>query len=177
MRAPCLTQVQQPIPRGLPCLTTFFHLFLEKYIVCDVCGLRSPSFGSSNVLYITPADTSSMQDNYKDCNKNCKNLVLDVIRTLGTWNQAIYYNLQNIYFSSLIDLDTLTIMSTKNRCSIPIDTTVMLGPLKFSLRAIIDHHGPSIHSSHHTASINCCKRNAVATIKFKGFQMIFMTVE
>ena len=49
----------------------------------------------------------------KDCNKNCKNLVLDVIKTFGTSNQAKYYNLQNICFSSLIDLDTLTIMSPK----------------------------------------------------------------
>ena len=38
-----------------------------------------------------------------------------------------------------------------------MDTTVRLGPLKFSLRATIDHHGPSIHSGHFTASINCCK--------------------
>ena len=50
---------------------------------------------------------------YKDCNRNCKNSVLDVIRTFGTSNQAIYYNLLNIYFSSLIDLDTLIIMSPK----------------------------------------------------------------
>ena len=27
---------------------------LEKSIVCDVCGLISPSFESSSVLYITP---------------------------------------------------------------------------------------------------------------------------
>ena len=46
---------------------------------------------------------------------------------------------------------------TKDRCSIPLDTTVRLGPLKFSLRANIDHHGPSTHPGHYTASINCCK--------------------
>ena len=40
----------------------------------------------------------------------------------------------------------------------PMDTTVRLGPLKFSLRATIDHQGPSIHSGHYTASINCCKK-------------------
>ena len=50
---------------------------------------------------------------YKDCNRNCKNPVLDVIRTLGTSNEAKYYNRLNIYFSSLIDLDTLIIMSPK----------------------------------------------------------------
>ena len=53
---------------------------------------------------------------------------------------------------------------TKDRCSIPMDTTVRLGLLKFSLRATIDHHGPSIHSGHYTASINCCKKNSIATI-------------
>ena len=47
---------------------------------------------------------------------------------------------------------------TEDRCSISLDTTVRLGPLKFSLRATIDHHGPSIHSGHNTASINCCKK-------------------
>ena len=50
---------------------------------------------------------------------------------------------------------------TKDRCSIPIDTTVRLGPLKFSLQATIDHHGPSIHSGHYTASINCFKKKHI----------------
>ena len=75
--------------------------------------IEVPPFESS-VLYISPTDTSSMQNLiYKDCNRNCKNPVLDVIRKLGTSNQAIYYNLLNIYFSSFIDLDTLMIMSPK----------------------------------------------------------------
>ena len=47
---------------------------------------------------------------------------------------------------------------TKDSCPIPMDTTIRLGPLKFSLQATIDHQGPSIHSGHHTASINCCKK-------------------
>ena len=38
------------------------------------------------------------------------------------------------------------------------------GHLKFSLRGTIDHHGPSIHSGHYTASINRCKENSIATI-------------
>ena len=47
---------------------------------------------------------------------------------------------------------------TKDRCSIPMDTIVILGPLKFILRATIDHHELSIHSGHYTASINCWKK-------------------
>ena len=53
---------------------------------------------------------------------------------------------------------------TKDRCPIPMDTTVRLGPLKFSLQATIDHHGPSNDSGHYTASINCCKKHSIATI-------------
>ena len=37
-----------------------FSFVLEKYIVCDVCGLRSPHL-SLVVLYISPT-TSSMQN-------------------------------------------------------------------------------------------------------------------
>ena len=45
-----------------------------------------------------------------------------------------------------------------------MDTTFRLGPLKFSLRATTDHHGPSIISGYYTASINCCKKHYIATI-------------
>ena len=54
---------------------------------------------------------------------------------------------------------------TKDICSIPMDSTVRLGPLKFSLQATIDHHGPSKHSGHYTASIKCCKKYSTATIR------------
>ena len=39
-----------------------FSFVLEKYIVCDVRGLRSPAFESSSVLYISPTDNLSMQN-------------------------------------------------------------------------------------------------------------------
>ena len=52
---------------------------------------------------------------------------------------------------------------TKDRCPIPTDTTVRLCPLKFSLQATIDHHGPSSDSGHYTASIRC-KKHSIATI-------------
>ena len=38
-----------------------------------------------------------------------------------------------------------------------MDVTIMFGPLKFSLWATIDYHGPSMHSIYYTASIDCCK--------------------
>ena len=46
----------------------------------------------------------------------------------------------------------------KDRCAIPMNMTVVLGLHKFSLMATIDHHGPSMYSGYHTASINCCKK-------------------
>ena len=42
-------------------LSDVLFLFVsEKYIVCDICGLRSPSFESSSVLYISPTDMQNL---------------------------------------------------------------------------------------------------------------------
>ena len=49
-------------PTGASLSDILFSFGLEKCIVCDVCGLRSPSFESSSVLNISPTDTSSMQN-------------------------------------------------------------------------------------------------------------------
>ena len=46
----------------------------------------------------------------------------------------------------------------KDKCPIPMDTTIVLGPHRFSLLATIDHHGPSIYSGHYTTSVNCCNK-------------------
>ena len=141
-----------------------FSFLLEKHIVCDVCGLRSPSFESSSVLYISPTDTSSVQ-----------NLILQGLqqklqksssRFNNTWHVESSYILQPPKYLLLFVNRFRYINNnvTKDRCSIPMDTTVRLGPLKISIQAIIDHHGPSIHSGHYTASINCCKKHSIATI-------------
>ena len=49
-------------PTGASLSDILFSFVLEKYIVCDVCGLRSPLFESCSVLYISPTDTPSMQN-------------------------------------------------------------------------------------------------------------------
>ena len=49
-------------PTGASLSDILFSFVLEKYIVCDVCGLGSPSFESSSVLYISSTDTSSIQN-------------------------------------------------------------------------------------------------------------------
>ena len=119
-----------------------------------------PSFESSSVLYISPTDTSSMQNLIlqglqqklqKSCSRCNKN----------TWHVESSHILQPPKYI-LLFVDRFRYIDnnvTKDRCSIPMDTTVRLGPLQFSLRATIDHHGPSIHSGHYTASINCCKKD------------------
>ena len=146
-------------PMGASLFDILFSFVLEKYIVCDVCGLSSPSFESSSVLYISPTDTSSMQNLIlqglqqklqKSCYRCKKN----------TWHVESSYILQPPRYLLLFVNRFRYINNnvTKDRCSTPMDTTVRLGPLKFSLRATIDHHGPSIHSGHYTASINCCQK-------------------
>ena len=136
-----------------------FSFVLDLYIVCDVCGLRSPSFEPSSVLYISPTDTSSMQNFIlqglqqklqKSCSRRNKNTlhvessyILQPPKYLLLFVNPFRYINNNV---------------SKDRCSMPMDTTVRLGPLKFSLRATKDHHGPSIHSGHYTASSIVAKK-------------------
>ena len=158
-------------PMGASLSDILFWFVLEKYVVCDVCGPRSPSFESNSVLYISPTDTSSMQKLMlqglqqklrKSCSRCNKN----------TWHVESSYILQPPKYLLLFVNRFRYINNdvTNDRCYIPMDTTVRLGPLKFSLRATIDHYGPSIHSGHYTASINCCKKkqkkkkHSIATI-------------
>ena len=47
---------------GVSVSEILFSFMLETYIVCDACGLRSPSPESSSVLYIAPTYTSSIQE-------------------------------------------------------------------------------------------------------------------
>ena len=99
---------------GVSLSETLFSFMLEKYIVCDACGLRSPSFESSSVLYITPTCTSSMQELIKQGMKQkWENPAFDARRTLGMSNLIIFYNLLNIWLLFLIDLDILTTILPK----------------------------------------------------------------
>ena len=131
---------------------------LENYIVCDACGLRSPSFESSRVLYITPTCTSSMQELIKQGMKQklekscfqCKK---------NTWHVESNYILQPPKYLIIVvnRFGYINNNFSKDRCSIPMHMTVVLGLHKFSLQVTIDHHGPYMYSGHYTAFINCCK--------------------
>ena len=136
-----------------------FSFMLEKYIVYDACGLRSPSFESSGVLYITPTCTSSMQELKKQGMK--QKLEKSCFRCKkNTWHvESIYLLLPAKYLIIVVNrFRHINNNFTKDICSIPMDMTVVLGFHKFNLQATIDHHGPSIYSGHYTASVNCYKR-------------------
>ena len=60
-------------------------------------------------------------------------------------------------FDYFIIVNRFNYVNNKDRCSIPIDMTVLHGLHKFSLQATIDNHGPSMYSGHYNTSINCCK--------------------
>ena len=137
-----------------------FSFILEKYIVCDLCALRSPSFEPTTILHVTPMDNASMQDLvlqehkqklYKTCSC-CKK---------DTWHVEFKHILQPTKYLIIIvnrfSYTNNTII--KNRCPVPVDLNIMLGPYKFNLQATVDHHGHFMNSGHYTASINCCGKN------------------
>ena len=140
-------------PMGASFSDILFSFALEKYIVCDVCRVRSPSFESSSVLYIAPTDTFSMQSLIlqglqqklqKSCSRCNKN----------TWHVKSSYVLQPPKYLPLFvnRFSYITKSVTKDRYSISIDTS-----LKFSLRATLEHHGPSLYSGH---SGQFCKKKS-----------------
>ena len=142
-------------PMGASLSDILFSFVLEKYIFCDVCGPHLSLVTCCILHLLIPLPCKTWL--YKGCNKNGKNLVLGVYK--NTWHVESSCILQppNYLLLFVNRFRCINNYVTKDRCSIPMDTTVMLGHLKFSLHDTIDHHGPSIHSSHYTASINCCK--------------------
>ena len=74
-----------------------FSYMLEKYIVGDACGLRSPSFESSTVLYITQGMQQKLEKSCFRCKKN-------------TWHVEPNYILQTPKYLIIvvIELDILT---------------------------------------------------------------------
>ena len=166
---------------GVSLSEILFSFMLEKYIVWDSCGLRSPSFESNSVFYITPTCTSSMQELIKQGMK--QKLEKSCFRCQkNTWHVESNYLLQPPKFFIIVVNRFRYINNnfTKDRCDIPMDMTVVLGLHKFSLQATIDHHGPSMYSGHYTASINCCKRtfycNDSKITEFKTKRLIQKTL-
>ena len=134
IRAHYPIQIQQLILWGLLYLIFRFHFFWKNILSAMYADWGPPRL-SLVVCYtfhlLIPLLCKTWF--YKDCNRNCKNPVLDVIRTLGTSNQVICYNLLlNDYFSSLIDLDTLIIMSPRVDAPYPWMRPLDLVPLNLA---------------------------------------------
>ena len=98
---------------------------LEKYIVCDACGLTSPPPPPPPPPHThthTHSYISSVQELIMEGMQQPPKYLIIVV------NRFRYIN-NNL---------------TKDRCSIPMDVTIVLGLHKFSLQATIDHHVPCI---------------------------------
>ena len=163
-------------PMGASLSDLLFSFVLEKYIVCEVCGLRSPSFESSSVLHISPTDTPSMQNlileglqqklqkSCSRCNKNTQHI-----------ESSYILQPPNTYFSLLIDLDTLIIISSKidapylwirPLCLVPWNLTCRL------LLIIMDHLLIPVITLH--LSI-VAKKHSIATITKLRLELLIKT--
>ena len=122
---------------------------IQLMLKCPSVNFLSNSIGPLSFYLIF----LKLQKSCSRCNKN-------------TWHVESSYILQPRNYVLLLvgRFRYINNNVTIDRCSIPMDTAVRLGPLEFSLRATIDHHGPSIHSGHYTASVNCYKKHSIATI-------------
>ena len=136
-----------------------FSSSLEKYIVCDVCGLRSPSFEPSSVLYISLTDTSSMQNlilqglqhklqkSCSRCNKNTWHgessyilqppkylrLFVNRFRYINNWLYLHYLNIPNFFMYSCTNIfqrrSLCTFFKSKQRLMAKEITVVKLLPI------------------------------------------------
>ena len=136
-----------------------FSLVLEQYTVCDVCGLRSPSFQSNSVLYITNIDDTSLRELVMQelegrlgkscfkCKRNTRHLCF------RQFLQPPKYLIVNVNRFSYVDNQFI-----KNRSLVSLDLNFMLGSYAFRLQATIDFHGFSMCCGHYIASVYCWEK-------------------
>ena len=109
-------------PTGASPFDILFSFVLGIYIVCDVCGLESSSFESSSMLYITPTDTSSMQDMVlqwmqqqlqKSCSRCNKNSYTSIrMHSLYEFCYRTYIDIHKECRSVLVKLHPITVYKT-----------------------------------------------------------------
>ena len=134
-----------------------FSFVLEQYTICDICTMKSPAFETTSLLYVTPTDSSSvqellMQEHKQKLYQTCSCCGRD------TWHIESKQILQPPNYLIII-VNRITDSNnriTKNKSRMPLDLYIKLGLYKFSLQASVDHHGYSMNSGHYTASIRCC---------------------
>ena len=130
-------------------------------MVCDVCGLRSPSFQPNSVLYITIINNASlhelvMQGLEEILEKSCFQC------KRNTWHPCSQKLLQPPKYV-VININRFSYVCNqflKNRSLAPLGLNFMLGSYAFSLQATL---GFSMLSGHYSASVYCCEKNFIAT--------------
>ena len=97
---------------------------------------------------------------------NSINATIYVFGLLVTWHTCKHWRHLPGYvqpsFGNSVQLDSQCQLHMSQRLTQQLEFSwkgiLNFSPLKFSLQDTIDHHGPSIHSGHFTASINYCKK-------------------
>ena len=121
---------------GVSLFDILFSFMLQKCAVCNVCGLKDIPFESSSVLCIVPTYTSSMQELTKQgmqqkiwksffrCKKNSWH-----VKSNHIWQHTKYL---------IIIVNRFRYLNhnvSQDRCSLPMDKTVVLDFHKFSMQA------------------------------------------
>ena len=111
-------------------LLTPIVIVLEKYIICDVCTVKSPAFETTSLLYITSTDCTSMQEllmqEHKKMYRTCSCCGRD------TWHIESKQILQPPKYLIII-LNRIIYSNnriTKNKSRMPLDLYIKLGPHK-----------------------------------------------
>ena len=126
-------------PMGDSLSDILFHLFWENILSAMYADWGPPHL-SLVVCYVFHLLIPPLCKTwfYKDCNRNCKKSCSRCNKNI--WHVESSYILQPPKYLLLFVNRFRYIYNnvTKDRCSIPMDTTVRLGALKFSLRATIN---------------------------------------
>ena len=111
--------------------------------------VKFSAFKTTSLLYVTPADCTSMQEllmqeHKQKLYKTCSCCGRD------TWHMESKRFLQPPKYLIII-VNRITYSNnriTKNKSRMPLDQYIKLGPYKFSLQAFVDQHGYSMNSGH-----------------------------
>ena len=68
---------------------------------------------------------------------------------------SLYFTASEVFDYHFNEVRYINNNVTKDRVSIAMDMTIVLGPHKISLQVIINHHAPSMYSGHYTTAVNC----------------------
>ena len=141
-----------------------------------VC-VRSPSFQSNTVLYITLINNASllelvMQGLEEKLEKSCFQC------KRNTWHKCSQHILHSPKYL-IINIKPFSYAGNqfiRNIYIAPLGLDFMLGTYTFSQQATIDHHRFFMYSGHYTAAVYCCEKTFIA-ITTKLMYLIYIIPE